>query len=91
MPEELLELERFELHEPPAYFFRVTRREFIEADRRRTVLRRTPIDRGRARVRSARWRRAFMSARTDLSRSSPARSKKGKDRVRNLRWQQPRS
>ena len=31
MPEELLELERFELHEPPAYFFRVTRREFIEA------------------------------------------------------------
>jgi isoquinoline 1-oxidoreductase len=31
MPEELLEVERFELHKAPAYFFRVTRREFLEA------------------------------------------------------------
>jgi isoquinoline 1-oxidoreductase len=30
MPEELPELERFELREPPAYLFPVTRRQFIE-------------------------------------------------------------
>lgn len=29
MPEELLEIERYELREPPAYLFRVNRREFL--------------------------------------------------------------